>query len=294
MKKIFYFHTKERNTLFLLLISTILYSLGSPALQKLWNKDINTIEVISLNYSTIGLHITECHQANLLEKNDLLSFGMNADLAERWINHRQRVGGFFSPDDFQNVWGLSDKKFQILTAHLQYDENPYLQTQRSVRVVQTATNKNQSTHSRQTSISNTDIQEPRESNSPNLSPFCINTATAEQFQKIRGIGPVFSDRIVRYRERLGGFYTIEQLKEVFGIEDELIDSNSAYFIIEEKTLRQIDWQEGEFRDILAHPYLDYDQVVCIMQQRRAGAERGADLKECFDELEWEKLRRYLE
>ncbi|TVQ49569.1 MAG: hypothetical protein EA362_04085 [Saprospirales bacterium] len=292
IKKIFYFHTRERNTLLLLLTSTILYSLSSPILHSFWNKDINTLEVISLKYTTIGLHITDCHQANLLQKEDLIHFGMNTDLAERWIHYRQRVGGFFKPEDFQNVWGLNDRKYEILAAHLQFDENPYFETQRSVRAVRIPSNKNNTTQPIAT-VSSKNIQAQRKKESEDLMPFCINTANAEQFQKIRGIGPVLSDRIIKYRERLGGFYSIEQLKEVFGIEDELIDNNSAYFKIEDKSIYQLDWQEDEFRNLLAHPYLDYDQVVCIMQQKRAGAESASDLEKCFDELEWEKIIWYL-
>jgi competence protein ComEA len=45
----------------------------------------------------------------------------------------------------------------------------------------------------------------------------LNTATAEQFQQLPGVGPVLAERIVAYRTQHGGFRGVDQLREVTGI-----------------------------------------------------------------------------
>lgn len=48
-------------------------------------------------------------------------------------------------------------------------------------------------------------------------PVDINRASKEELQRLPGIGPTLADRIVRYREKHGGFKRIEEIKEVNGI-----------------------------------------------------------------------------
>ena len=48
----------------------------------------------------------------------------------------------------------------------------------------------------------------------------INKASVEDWSKITGIGPVLSDRIIRYKNKLGGFYHVDQLIEVYGLAPE--------------------------------------------------------------------------
>jgi len=290
-KNIFYFHSKERNTLFLLLVATLVYSYAEP-LFRLWTKaEINRLEVVSLTYSRIGLNIADCHQANLLNLEDLRAFGMDSTLAQRWLNYRDRKGGFFAAEDFQNVWGLNTEHYQLLAAHLEFNKNPYPQNQRSLQR-NSSGNPSRSVQQRTTRSQDRELSEPAKREVNNIAPFCINTVAAEKFQKIRGIGPVLSDRIVSYRERLGGFYSTDQLKEVFGLEEELIDNNRHLLLIENQSIKPLDWKEAEFRTLLAHPYLDYDQVVCIMNQKRAGAESASELGVCFTEEEWMKVKKY--
>jgi competence protein ComEA len=48
----------------------------------------------------------------------------------------------------------------------------------------------------------------------------VNSADSAGLTKIYGIGPAFASRIIKYRNRLGGFYSKEQLKEVYGLDAE--------------------------------------------------------------------------
>jgi competence protein ComEA len=47
----------------------------------------------------------------------------------------------------------------------------------------------------------------------------INTATAEEWKALPGIGEVLANRIIKFRERIGGFVSMEQLHKTYGISD---------------------------------------------------------------------------
>src|SRR3569833_3197280 len=48
----------------------------------------------------------------------------------------------------------------------------------------------------------------------------LNSADSAKLTELKGIGPSFARRIINYRNRLGGFINKEQLKEVYGMDDD--------------------------------------------------------------------------
>ena len=95
----------------------------------------------------------------------------------------------------------------------------------------------------------------------------INTATAAELKKLRGIGDKLSERIVKYRDRLGGFYGINQLKEVYGIKPEVFEKIRTQIYCE-GSVRKINVNTATFKDLVHHPYLNYDEVKLIFQSRK--------------------------
>jgi DNA uptake protein ComE-like DNA-binding protein len=124
----------------------------------------------------------------------------------------------------------------------------------------------------------------------------LSTTDAAEWQKIPGIGSTFADRIVRYKNRLGGFSSVYQLREVNGIDDELFARVSP-FIEHNTNIKKLQINRLEFRELLAHPYLEYEQVQVIMNLRRrtgniSSIEELAMLSE-FSNTDIERLRAYL-
>lgn len=95
----------------------------------------------------------------------------------------------------------------------------------------------------------------------------LNETDTAQWKKIPGIGSAFAARIVNYRQKLGGFSSLEQLREVYGVDDDLFARISPY-IRNDGRFRQIAINNLEFKELLQHPYLNYDQVKAIMDLRR--------------------------
>jgi len=124
----------------------------------------------------------------------------------------------------------------------------------------------------------------------------INTADSTAWVTLNGIGPGFAKRIITYRDKLGGFYQVDQLKEVYGLDSIWVNENKALLKVGSGVYRflkinQVEWKE--FR----HPYLPYGQSKVILAYRK----QHGPLKDfetlqqiqLLDHLAWKRLKPYL-
>ncbi len=99
----------------------------------------------------------------------------------------------------------------------------------------------------------------------------LNETDTTQWKKVPGIGSSYATRIIKYKEKLGGFTSIDQLKEVYGIDEELFDKISSYIHEESNSAHKcakLKINKLEFKEILAHPYIDYEQTKAIVNLRK--------------------------
>ena len=86
--------------------------------------------------------------------------------------------------------------------------------------------------------------------------FDINTADTVQLKQLRGIGKVLSRRLVKYRDLLGGFVTMDQLDEVYGLQDSvLVQLDTMTFIDDDFKPRIINVNTSTVNDLSRHPYI---------------------------------------
>jgi competence protein ComEA len=96
----------------------------------------------------------------------------------------------------------------------------------------------------------------------------INSADSTDLLKINGIGPVFSRRIIKYRNMLGGFYKVEQLKEVYGINNERYNSLHNYFLVDTTKIIRINLNNCSLFDLEKHPYISTFEAKAIIHYRK--------------------------
>jgi competence protein ComEA len=124
----------------------------------------------------------------------------------------------------------------------------------------------------------------------------VNSADTAGLMQIRGIGEVLSRRIIRYRDILGGYADLQQLREVYGIDDERHGEIVPYLTADTRYLIRIDVNTAEFSVLLRHPYLNFEQVSQLFRLRdRQPIGSLVDLQElpAFSEADIEKLSPYL-
>lgn len=169
---------------------------------------------------------------NTVSKDSLLLLGFKEKTAETFIKFRKATEGFKTKEELKKVFGISEEFYSEIETYIQ------IPIQKSEKISQ----------EKATRIN-------------------INTSSKEELMKARGIGPAFSNRIVEYREKLGGFLNINQLEEVYGIDKEWINKYGYQFFYNPNHINKIKINSIEFKALLKHPYFSYSEVKRIISYR---------------------------
>lgn len=96
----------------------------------------------------------------------------------------------------------------------------------------------------------------------------INKADTTLLKKIPGIGSSYANRIVKYRNLLGGYTALDQLNEVWGIDPELFNNLSLYLTIDTNfEIEELKINSASIKELVKHPYLNYEQAKVIVDIR---------------------------
>lgn len=98
----------------------------------------------------------------------------------------------------------------------------------------------------------------------------LNGADTTALQLLHGIGPAYARRIVRYRERLGGFVADSQLLEVYGFTPALLDHLRLQLELDTAARRRIAINSVGLKELARHPYVEYYQARDIVNLRSKG------------------------
>ncbi len=96
----------------------------------------------------------------------------------------------------------------------------------------------------------------------------INTADSATLVSLPGIGPTLASRIIKYREGLGGFLSLEQLPEVYGFKEDLLFDLKERLIISPIPNAGFDINAVDYKTLSAHPYFKYSLSKAILNYRK--------------------------
>ena len=96
----------------------------------------------------------------------------------------------------------------------------------------------------------------------------INKATQEELIKIYGIGEAISLRILKFKESLGGFVSMEQMKDVWGLSPEVIENlNSHFKVLVPPSVKKVDINNASIKELSQFPYFNYQLAKQIVTFR---------------------------
>lgn len=240
---------------------------------KIFEKIDDVIELTSFDPNTVSIE-------------QMRKLGLGKSLSTRIDNYRSAGGKFKIKSDLKKIYGLSDSLYQNLDPFILLPDRLV-----SPNIIQP---KKPQSNIKAAAV----IKKEKEAIEPEIVRIELNTADSLVFQKLKGIGPSYSSRIVKYRELLGGFTSIDQIREVFGISDSLYQTLVPYLTIAESFVpNQLNINLATFKELNAHPYISYEQTKAIMngKSKFGKFDNPEDLKrlDLFDSIQIAKLTPYL-
>jgi competence protein ComEA len=206
---------------------------------------------------------------------DLLTLGLDNQVVKNLLKFREKNGRFYKKEDLKKIYGLSEIDFLRIKDYIQVDENHSFTESKDSE--------------QQTKFSST-------GSVIELRSIDINKVNSAELLELRGIGRTFADRIINHREKLGGFASLEQVKEVYGIVDSTYNAIEPYLKISTAIFRKISINTPHILD-LNHPYLTRKQAQVIVRYRMNHGEfkNSEDLKKTglLSNEVIEKLKPYL-
>jgi DNA uptake protein ComE-like DNA-binding protein len=120
----------------------------------------------------------------------------------------------------------------------------------------------------------------------------LNTADTAVLKKVPGIGSAYARRIVNYRNLLGGYYSVIQLSEVYGIDEDRYNAFASWFTADTALISKISVNELSLDSLRRHPYINYNQAKIIIQLRqRNGKLTGWENLQLLNEFaDYDKIR----
>jgi DNA uptake protein ComE-like DNA-binding protein len=220
---------------------------------------------------------------NTADSATLTHLGLSPWVARRVVRYRTKGGVFRVKSDFKKMYGLPEATYKQLYDYLQLPEKKYRTTAA------------RSTHRSDKSAA---YAEPAEA-APRRAPLDINAADTALLKQLPGIGSTLSARIVKYRQLLGGFYSIEQLQEVYHMSERgAVSLRTEAYIAKGNQVRRLNINRLDVKTLAQHPYISWEVARAVVNHRRDYGEYQTveDLQEVYliNEELFAKLAPYLE
>ena len=168
--------------------------------------------------------------------------GMSIEEIDRLLNFRKTNQYVNSALEFQKVTQVSDSLLNAISPYFKFPDWVNKSKAKSYR--------------------------PFEKKIEKLVPLDINLATKEDLIKIYGIGPALSDRILKQKELFGGFVSMKQMDDVWGLSPEVIENLNKHFKIASlPKIKKIDINNSSIKELLLFPYFKYALAKAIVTYR---------------------------
>ena len=198
---------------------------------------------IPKSYDKIPLNYSKFDPNSASEKT-LLENGIPQKQVNMIVKYRSKGGKFYKKEDLKKIYGMPELVYNNLESYINIE----------------------ATFSKNKPIAKASPEKTSVKKSFEPIQIDINNASSEEWQKLRGIGPAFSKRIVKFRDGLGGFYSIDQVGETYGLPDSTFQ-NIKTQLVKSPIFKKTNINQASEEDLKKHPYITWKQAKLIVSYR---------------------------
>ena len=186
---------------------------------------------------------------NRISASDWKRLGLRDKTIKTIENYLNKGGHFYKTGDMQKIYGLHEDEYERLKPYIKIESNPSKTNQEFV-----------STKSKDETL-------PAKTYAARYSIIDVNTADTTAFISLPGIGSKLATKIVTFREKLGGFYSVEQIGETYGLPDSTFQNIKQWLKLDNSSVKKININTATVDEMKAHPYIKYSLANPIVAYR---------------------------
>ncbi len=163
---------------------------------------------------------------------ELVNSGLSYIQAKNIIGYREKGGVFRNAADLLKIYGIDSATYARIQFFIKIDENQIKTNPEKFILIE------------------------------------LNSADTTDLLKLNGIGPAYAQRIIKYRNLLGGYSNTTQLLEIYNFPPETFQKIEPYIYTDTLSLKKIRINFAEYKDFIRHPYFNKQQVDAILKYRQ--------------------------
>ena len=178
---------------------------------------------------------------NTVDSVGFTRLGLKSCMASNILKYRNKGGKFRTSADFSKVYGITPDKFKELEPYIAIKElsKPKVDT----------------------------ILAPKKSFKQDIT-VDLNSADTTLLMQVKGIGRGYAKGIVRFRKETGGFASVDQLHELYGMRPENFDKIRPFCTVNTALIQRIKVNIASVERLNAHLYINFYQAKALFELRR--------------------------
>ncbi|VAW28389.1 hypothetical protein MNBD_BACTEROID07-376 [hydrothermal vent metagenome] len=213
------------------------------AVQKSLNDSLHLIHLQNTGKLTPEQAAAKLHpfpfDPNRLMNSQWLKMGLTPRQVKTILHYRAKGGLFRKKEDLKKIYSLSGAEFRVLEPFVRITPSEASAPGKAYRRKRATRMKVE-----------------------------INSADSVVLVQKLLLPPWLARRILKYRTLLGGFYSRTQLREVYGMKTATYDAVKDFVKIDATKIRKINLNLATFKQLLHHPYIDYETTKKLVNFRR--------------------------
>jgi len=183
---------------------------------------------------------------NTISESEWKKLGLRDKTIQTIKKYLSKGGRFYKSEDLQKIYGLHKDEYERLISYVRIETKALATNEQFISKDKSQRAKTYTAH---------------------YTVIDINNADTSAFISLPGIGSKLALRITTFREKLGGFYSVDQIGETYGLSDSTFQKIKQWLKLDNPSVKKININTATVDELKAHPYIKYSIANPIVAYR---------------------------